>query len=375
MATTERDYYDLLGVGRGASDDEIKRAFRKLARELHPDVSDAPDAHDRFREVAEAYEVLADPERRRTYDRYGHAGLRGGGFTPTDFDLGHLSDVFAAFFGDGLFGSAGGGARPARGADVAVATEIALVDALRGIEVSVPLRVARTCGDCAGSGAAPGTTPAVCPDCGGQGRVRLVSQSAFGQIVRTGSCPRCEGSGRVIESACPRCDGAGRTLEDATLDVEVPAGIHDGQRIRLRGEGHAGALGGPPGDALVQVHVEPLEGVVRDGDDLVTVADLTMTQAAIGATVSVPTPEGQLEVELAAGTQPGDVHRVRGRGMPSLDTGRRGDLLVHVGVRIPRQLTAEQRLKVLSLEEELGDEPYRDDGHDGFFARLKHAFR
>lgn len=375
MATTERDYYEVLGVGRDAADDEIKRAFRKLARELHPDVSDAPDAHERFREVAEAYEVLSDPERRRTYDRYGRAGLRGGGFTPTDFDFGHLSDVFAAFFGEGLFGGAGADTRPARGADVAAVAEITLADALHGLEVTVPVRVARTCPDCAGSGAAPGTRPTTCPDCGGQGRVRLVSQSAFGQIVRTGACPRCHGAGRVVESPCPRCEGAGRALEDASLDVDVPAGIHDGQRIRLRGEGHAGALGGPPGDVFVQVRVAPAEGIVRDGDDLVTVADLTMTQAAVGATVTVPTPDGTLEVELAPGTQPGDVHRVRGRGMPSLDTGRRGDLLVHVGVRVPRHLSPDQRLKVLALEEELGEEPYRDDGHESFFARLKHAFR
>lgn len=374
---TDRDYYELLGVGRDASEAEIKRAFRKLARELHPDVSEETDAHERFRDVAEAYEVLSDPERRRTYDRYGHAGLRGGGFHPTDFDLGNLSDVFSAFFGEGLFG--GGGTRtqrPARGADLAVGVEISLAEAQVGATVEVPIRVARTCATCSGTGAAEGTEPVTCATCRGAGRVQQVSQSIFGQVVRQGTCPRCEGSGRVVESPCEACDGAGRVVEDATLEVDVPAGIHDGQRIRVRGEGHAGESGAPAGDAYVHVHVTALEGIVRDGDDLVTVAEITMTQAALGVGVEVPTPEGSLTVELEPGIQPGEVHRVRGRGMPSLDTGRRGDLLVHVGVRVPHRLTDEQRAAVARLDEELDADAYRADAEDeGFFARLRGAFR
>lgn len=374
MATTEQDYYELLGVDRGASDDVIKRAFRSLARELHPDVSDAPDAQERFRQVAEAYEVLSDPERRRTYDRFGHAGLRGGGFQPSEFDLGNLSDVFAAFFGEGLFGG-DSGQRPTRGADLAVATQITLAEAQSGVSVTVEARVAKHCGDCDGSGAAEGSEVTVCPGCGGAGRVRQVAQSVFGQVMRTGTCPRCEGSGREIENPCPRCDGEGRTIEDVPLEVDIPAGIHDGQRIRIRGEGHAGPLGGPPGDAYVHVGVSALDGVERDGNDLISVADLTMTQAAIGATVDVVTPEGPHAIDVPAGSQPGDLLRVRGRGMPSLDTGRRGDLLVHVGVRIPRRLTAEQRAQVLALDEELGPEPYASEDDEGFFARLRGAFR
>jgi molecular chaperone DnaJ len=374
--STDRDYYELLGVGRDASEDDVKRAFRRLARELHPDVSDAPDAQERFKEVAEAYEVLSDPERRRTYDRYGHAGLRGGGFHATEFDLGNLSDVFSAFFGEGLFGGGGRSARSARGADIAVAVEVELAEALTGADVEAAIRVARTCATCAGSGAADGAQRVTCDRCGGAGRVQQVSNSIFGQIVRSATCPRCEGSGQVVETPCAACDGAGRVVEDASLDVHVPAGIHDGQRIRVRGEGHAGDRGAPAGDVYVHVHVRPLEGVVRDGDDLVTVTELTMTQAALGCTVEVTTPEGPHTLELPAGTQPGEVQRIRGLGMPSLETGRRGDLLVHVGVRVPRRLSEEQRLALQRLDGELDAEAYRADEEDeGFFSRLRSAFR
>jgi molecular chaperone DnaJ len=374
MATTEQDYYELLGVGRDASHAEIKQAFRRLARELHPDVSEAPDADRRFRAVAEAYEVLSDPERRRAYDRFGHAGVRGGS-GPMDADFGSLSDVFAAFFGETLFGQAPrGGPRPTRGPDVAAQVDIDLADAARGISLDLGVRVARSCDACDGSGAAPGTSPIQCPGCGGSGVVQQVSRTVLGQIVRSGACPRCDGAGRVVDTPCERCEGDGRILTDVPLDLDVPAGIHDGQRIRVRGAGHAGTLGGPPGDVYVTVHVRPLEGVERDGDDLRVAASVTMTEAALGTTVSVPTTDGPLEVELAPGTQPGTVQAIRGRGMPSLETGRRGDLLVQVDVRIPTHLSAEQRAEVLRLENELGTHAYRDDD-DGFLGRLKSAFR
>jgi molecular chaperone DnaJ len=375
MATTEQDYYELLGVARDATHAEIKRAFRRLARELHPDVSEEPDADRRFRAVAEAYEVLSDPERRRAYDRFGHAGVRGG-FAPMDADFGSLSDVFAAFFGETLFGQAQRtGPRPARGPDVAAQVEIDLADAARGISLDVGVRVARSCETCDASGAAPGTSPITCPGCGGSGVVQQVSRTVLGQIVRSGACPRCDGAGRIVETPCERCEGDGRILEDVPLELDVPAGIHDGQRIRVRGAGHAGTLGGPPGDVYVTVRVRPLEGVERDGDDLHVRAALTMTEAALGATVSVPTPEGPFEVELRPGVQPGTVHAVAGRGMPSLETGRRGDLLVHVDVRIPTHLSAEQRVEVLRLENQLGTQAYRDVDDDSFLGRLKSAFR
>jgi molecular chaperone DnaJ len=375
MATTEQDYYELLGVPRDASHADIKRAFRRLARELHPDVSEAPDAERRFRAVAEAYEVLSDPERRRTYDRFGHAGLRSGGYAPMDADFGSLTDVFAAFFGESLFGGgAGAGPRPTRGPDVAAHVEIDLADSARGTTVETSVRAARACAPCGGTGAAPGTSPIECPSCGGAGRIQQVSRTILGQMVRTGTCPRCDGAGTIVEKPCERCDGDGRTLEDVPLELHIPAGIHDGQQIRVRGQGHAGTLGGPPGDVYVSVGVRPMEGLRRAGDDLVALASVTMVEAAIGTTITVPTPTGTLEVELAPGTQPGAVHAVRGRGMPSLETGRHGDLLVEVDVRVPNRLTPEQRIELLRLEETLGEDAYRDDD-DGFLGKLKSAFR
>jgi molecular chaperone DnaJ len=362
MATTERDYYELLGVARNAGDDEIKRAFRRLARELHPDVSDEPDAAERFKQVAEAYEVLSDPQRRDTYDRFGHAGLRRGGFAPTEFDLGDISDLFSAFFGEGLFAQTGRAGGRSRGADVAATIEITLAQAFHGVTVQVPFQVAVACETCGGSGAEPGTKPVSCQTCGGAGRVQQVSQSVFGQFVRTSTCPRCHGAGTTIDTPCRRCDG------------EVPAGIHDGQRIRLRGEGHAGLQGGHTGDAFVQVRVRADERLARDGDDLVTVAKLTMIDAAIGTTLSVPTADGEIQLEIPAGSQPGDVRVLRGKGMPSLSSGRHGDLRVHLDVRVPRRLDPEQRKLLLDLGEQIGEEAYEDDD-GGFFERLRSAFR
>jgi molecular chaperone DnaJ len=373
MATTERDYYEVLGVPRGASEAEIKRAFRRLARELHPDVSDAADASERFRELAEAYEVLSNPETRELYDRYGRAGLQRGGFVPGEFDFGNLSDLFAAFFGEGLLGQSRRSARAERGADIVAVAEIALAEAYTGTTLHVPVRVAVPCVRCGGDGEEPGSSPTRCPTCGGEGRVQQVSQSVFGQFVRAGPCPRCRGAGRIIEFPCHDCEGAGRTLVERELAVDVPAGIHDGQRIRLRGEGHAGASGGAAGDVFVQVHVRPEPRLTRDGDDLLAAVELTMIEAALGATVSVPTPAGALEVELPPGCQPGDVHVLQGRGMPSLATGRHGDLRVRIDVRIPRRLDGEQRELLLELERRLGEDAY--GGDDGFFERLKSAFR
>jgi molecular chaperone DnaJ len=373
MATAERDYYELLGITRDATDADIKRAFRRKARELHPDVSAAPDAQERFREVAEAYEVLSNDETRRLYDRYGVAGLRRGGFTPTSFDMGSLSDLFSAFFGDDLFGSPSR-ARPARGGDVAVAVEVDLPEAASGVTREVEIEVAVTCEACGGDGAEPGTRPVSCPGCSGTGMLQEVSRSLFGEFVRTHACPRCGGSGRIVETPCTRCEGAGRTLERRTVEVEVPPGIHDGQRIRMRGRGHAGASGAPAGDVYVQVRVRRHEVLVRDGDDVVVPVRLTMAQAALGATIAVPTLEGETEVEFPAGTQPGDVHVLRGRGMPVLQGFRRGDQRLIVDVLVPRRLTDEQRALLEQLERALGDDAYRPPD-ESLFDRIKSAFR
>jgi molecular chaperone DnaJ len=372
MATTERDYYELLGVARDANADEIKSAFRRLARELHPDVSDAPDAEHRFREVVEAYEVLSSSERRELYDRFGHAGLRGGGFQPSSFDLGSLSDLFSAFFGDDLFG-VGGRMGRARGADIAARVEVDLAEVATGAKREVPFGVAVPCPHCAGNGAEPDSPIRTCPGCGGSGRLQQVSRSVFGEFVRTGACPTCGGSGKLIEHPCEQCSGAGRVIEERALEVEIPAGIHDGQRIRLTGEGHAGSQGARAGDVYVEVHVRPDERFVREGNDVYTTVDLTITQAALGASVTVPTLEGETELAFDPGTQPGEVVVLRGRGLPVLQGFGRGNQRVLVNVTVPRRLTEEQRRLLEEFEGLAGAETYEPG--EGFFDKLKSAFR
>jgi molecular chaperone DnaJ len=372
MATTERDYYELLGVPRNASADEIKRAFRRLARELHPDVSREPDSEQRFREVVEAYEVLSNAERRELYDRFGHAGLRSGGFQPGSFDFGSLSDLFSAFFGDDLFGVGGRPGRT-RGADIAARVEIALTEAATGTKRDVPFGVAVPCTRCEGNGAEPGTPITTCGTCGGNGRVSQVSRSVFGEFVRTGTCPTCSGSGTLIEHPCEECRGSGRVIEERTLEVEIPAGIHDGQRIRLSGEGHTGALGGRAGDVYVEVHVRPDERFVREGNDVYTTVDLTLTQAALGATLTVPTLTGEVEMTFEPGTQPGETRVLRGRGLPVLQGFGRGSQRVLVNVVVPRRLTEEQRRLLEQFEELASAETYEPG--ESFFDKLKSAFR
>jgi molecular chaperone DnaJ len=371
MSTTERDYYELLGVARNADEQEIKKAFRGLARRLHPDVSEEPDAELRFREVSEAYEVLSNAETRQLYDRYGHAGLRSGGFRPTNFNLGDLGDLFATFFGDDVFGARGGGR--AHGADVGASVEISLEEAARGTSATVALEVAVTCATCDGSGARPGSTPTTCRRCGGAGRLQQVSRSILGEFVRTTTCPECRGTGTLIEDPCETCAGAGRTLEERSLEVDIPAGIHDGQRIRLSGEGHAGVLGGRAGDVYVGVSVRPDDRFVREGNDIYSQVDLTITEAALGATLTVDTLTGPVELEFSPGTQPGEVKLLRGRGMPVLQGFGRGDQRVLVNVMVPRRLSDEQRRLLADFERASDDGTYRRE--EGFFEKLKSAFR
>jgi molecular chaperone DnaJ len=372
VATTERDYYEVLGVSRSAGEADIKRAFRRLARDVHPDVSNEPDAGERFREVVEAYEVLSNSETRELYDRFGHAGLRTGGFRPTPFDFTSLADIFSAFFGDDVFGV---GTRPrrSRGADVGARIEIELAEAATGVTRQVPFPVAVACSTCGGDGVAPGTSPTVCGTCGGAGRLQQVSRSAFGEFVRTQACPRCGGAGRVVEHPCPACDGAGRVVEERSLEVEIPPGIHDGQRIRISGEGHAGGLGGRAGDLYVEVRVKSDPRFVRDHDDVLSTVDLTMTQAALGATVTIPTLDGNVELEFAPGTQPGEVRVLRGAGMPVLQGFGRGDHRVLVNVAVPRRLTEEQRRLLEEFKRREDADTYKAD--EGFFEKLRSAFR
>jgi molecular chaperone DnaJ len=372
MATTERDYYEILGIGRGASERDVKRAFRRLARELHPDVSDEPGAEERFREVVEAYEVLSKTETRELYDRFGHAGLRSGGFRPTPFDFGSLTEIFSAFFGDDLFGVATG-PRRARGEDIAAQVTIDLEEAATGVTRAVPFEVALPCARCGGDGVEPGTSPITCPECNGAGRLQQVSRTAFGEFVRSHACPRCGGAGRIVEHPCSDCQGSGRRSEERELEVEIPAGIHDGQRIRLSGEGHAGLLGGRSGDLYVLVRIRPHPRFVREGDDVFATVDLTMTQAALGAKVKVPTLEGEVELEFQPGTQPGEIRVLRGLGMPVLQSFGRGDQRVLVNVAVPRRLDDEQR-RLLEEFERAADERTYGSG-EGFFEKLKSAFR
>jgi molecular chaperone DnaJ len=372
VATAKRDYYDILGLRPGASDKEIKSAFRRLARELHPDVSDHPEAQERFREAAEAYEVLSKPETRDLYDRYGHEGLRTGGFRPSDFDFGNVADLFSAFFGDDLFGG-GLGARRSRGADVMAEVEIELQEAARGTKRKVPFPVSVACPTCEGKGAAPGTSLETCPACAGSGRLQSVSSSVFGQFIRTRTCPECAGAGQVVTTPCPDCGGSGRTNEERTLEVDIPPGIHDGQRIRLGGEGHAGEVGGRAGDAYVLVRVLPDPRFVRDGNDIISTVDLTMSEAALGTRVSVATLDGETDLEFKPGTQPGEIRVLRGKGMPVLQGFGRGDHRLLVNVAVPRNLTEEQRRLLEDFSRAEHDANYRSD--EGFFDKLRAAFR
>jgi len=370
-----RDYYEVLGVARGADESDIKKAFRRLARELHPDVNaHDPDAEAKFKEAAEAYEVLSDAEKRRTYDAYGHDGLRSGGYSPHFEDFGSIGDLFSAFFGAGGFDAAFGHGRQGRagamqGGDVAVAAPIDLAEAAHGTRVEVSFDATVQCETCRGNGAEPGTPIVACPTCHGSGQTQRVARTRFGQLVRTAICDTCGGDGRVAESPCETCNGRGMEVRRQKVDVDVPAGISDGQRIRITGRGHAGERGGPNGDLYVVVRVREDERFLRDAEDLITVVDVPAPLAALGTTIQVPTLDGDVPVEVPSGTQPGETITLRGRGMPPLGRGRTGDLRVVVNVAIPRRLTSEQRDLLEKLADSLTEDNLKSD--EGMFAKIK----
>ena len=376
-----RDYYEVLGVARGADDAEIKKSFRRLARELHPDVnSHDPEAEDKFKEAAEAYEVLSDSERRATYDRYGHEGLRSGGYAPNFEGFGSVADIFEAFFGGaggGAFGDifGGGGGRPGgaiQGGDIVTAIEITLAQAASGAPAEVAYELISRCENCNGNGAEPGTPIETCERCGGSGQLRAISRTPFGQVVRAAPCDVCHGDGRVARDPCRVCGGRGRRVERTKVSVDVPAGIADGQRIRVAGRGHVGDRGGPPGDLYVQIRVREDPRFVRDGDDLVTAVDVAAPLAALGTTVEVPSIGGSVELEIPADTQPHETLRIRGEGMPSLRGRHSGDLRVVVNVVIPKRLKREQRELLEQLAESMTEDNLRTE--EGVFGKLRRAF-
>ena len=365
-----RDYYEVLGVSREADETEIKKAFRRLARELHPDVNRESDAEERFKEAAEAYEVLSDAERRRTYDAYGHEGLRSGGYDP-GAGFGSIDDIFQAFFGSG-FGF-GGGARAAAGGDVAVEVEVELAEVATGVRREVTYDVVGVCEHCHGNGAEPGTPISTCERCGGAGELRAVTRTPFGQMVRSTVCDRCGGSGKIPQTPCEVCGGSGRTRQSRTSAVEVPAGIEDGQRLRIAGAGHAGEPGAPPGDLYVEVRVAADERFEREGTELIGTVSIPATEAMLGTTVTVQTLEGEEEIEVEPGTQPGHRYVLKGLGLPRLGSRRRGNQRVVLEVFVPTNLSEEQRELVGQLDETLVEDNLAPRHGEGLFNRVRRA--
>jgi molecular chaperone DnaJ len=343
MATTERDLYEVLGVERGASDAEIKRAFRKLAQQWHPDVNTEPGAQERFKEINDAYQILSDPERRQRYDMFGRAGADGGAGGTGFEGFGGFSDIFDAFFG----GAAGGGSarrgRPQGGADLRYDLRITFEEAIKGTEKEIDFRVLDTCETCGGNGAKPGTDPITCPQCEGRGEVRSVRQTMLGQMVNVSACPRCKGEGKIVETPCETCKGDGRTERKRTLRVTIPPGIDEGHQIRLTNEGEQGPRGGPPGSLYVAVHVAPHPSLTREGTELFYTAPISIVQAALGTKITVPTVDGDEEVEIKPGTQPDTEIRLRGKGVPHLRRHAKGDLHVMIDVQVPTKLSKKQR--------------------------------
>ena len=347
---SKRDYYEVLGVNRDAGDDEIKKAYRKLAMKHHPDRNpDNKDAEEKFKEAKEAYEMLSDPQKKAAYDRYGHAGVdpsMGAGPGAQGFD--GFSDAFGDIFGD-LFGSGGRGGRSNvyRGADLRYNLEITLEEAARGAEKTIRIPTAEECGTCHGSGAKPGTQPKPCPTCNGHGQVRV--QQGFFSIQQT--CPKCHGSGKIIPEPCRDCGGAGRVKKQKTLEVKIPAGIDDGMRLRHAGHGEPGVNGGPPGDLYVEIHIRKHAVFERDHDDLHCEMPISITTAALGGEIEIPTLEGMARLKIPAETQSGKVFRLRGKGIKNVRSHAHGDLMCHVVVETPVNLTERQRELLREFEE------------------------
>ena len=376
----KRDYYEVLGVQREASEADIKSAYRKQALKYHPDRNQGDsEAEAKFKEASEAYEVLSDPEKKSAYDRYGHAGIEGnfgtGGFQWSDFThASDFEDLFGELFG-GIFGSTRrqrGPSGPPKGRDLRVVVELTLEEVATGVEKKIHLNRQGRCGECAGSGAAPGSSPRHCETCGGMGQVKQVSRSFFGQSVTVGACPTCDGEGRVVADPCRECRGEGTVRDRATLTVKIPAGVSTGNYIPLRGEGDAGRRGGPAGDLQVFIEEQPHPDFQREGNDVLYRLPITISQAALGDNAQVPTLVGKVKMRIPEGTQSGHVLRLRGKGIPHVEGRGVGDQLVEITVWTPTHLSARER----RLLEEL-DHLHRDRAAKegkGFFDRMRDAF-
>jgi molecular chaperone DnaJ len=372
MATTKRDYYEILGIEREAGADDIRRSYRKLALQYHPDRNGDPTAAEHFKEVQEAYEVLSDPQRRSQYDRFGHlgdAGLGGFGFSANGFGI---EDIFESFFG--AASGSGRRQRVQRGTDLRVDLQLSFEEATFGVEKDVSLNRLETCARCSGQGVEPGTSRVTCVRCGGSGELRRAHQSILGQFVNVSVCDRCRGEGTVIQDPCGECHGQGMVKGTKTLRVSIPAGVSDETQIRLTGEGEPGPRGGPPGHLYVVLHVQAHRYFRRQGNDLLLELPINVAQATLGTDVQVPLLEGDsAAVHISAGTQHGRVYKVRGKGVPYLRENGRGDLLVRVKVTVPTDLSKEQKELFRKLAATFGDEAVPQENR-GFFDKVKDAF-
>ena len=375
MTTRKSDYYDVLGVGRGASDEEIKKAFRKLALEFHPDRNKNDGAEERFKEINEAYQVLSDRKMRTSYDRFGHSGVGQNGARGFEGfeNFGGFGDIFDAFFGGGVGSRSRSTNAAQRGADLQYPIVIEFEEAVFGADKEFQIRRVEMCSKCRGSRSEPGSSTATCSGCNGSGQVRRAQQSIFGQFVQVATCSTCRGEGKIITQPCGHCRGSGRETKSRTLSVSIPAGIEDGVQIRLNGEGEPGSNGGRPGDLYVGVRVKDHDVFHRDGYSILYGLSINVAQAALGATVKVPTLEGEGDLQVPQGTQSGQVFRLKGKGVPHLRSNRRGDQLVAVVVETPKSLSDEQRRLFEELSEVLSSADRSADGK-GIFDKIKDAF-
>ena len=377
MAEQKRDYYEVLGVQKGATDAEIKKAYRKMAKENHPDLHPGDkDAEARFKEINEAYEVLSDSEKKARYDQFGFAGVDpsyggggyGGGFDGS-FDFGDLGDIFGSFFGGGFGGGGRARSGPQRGESLRTRLTITFEEAAFGCEKEVSIDRVEQCETCKGTGAAPGTSPETCPACGGSGQVQQRRQTPMGVFATTGPCPRCGGTGKIIASPCKDCGGSGQVRRRKTLKVTIPAGIDNGQIISLRGQGSAGKNGGPAGDLQIVITVQPHQLFRRDGADVYCNAPITFTQAVLGGEMEIPTIDGKVKYDIPEGTQTGSTFRLKGKGIPNVNGRGRGDQFVTVYIETPRNLNREQKEALKKFSATLKESNYKE--RKGFFEKFK----